>query len=72
MAASSAVLLLKEAEVEADSTVAEVWWHVNKNGFPVCEETWEKMWSYVLRVHPQGEDVARRIRGQKQLKKACR
>ena len=70
MAVKSAVLL-EAPEAEADSTVPEVWWHVNKNGFPMCEETWEKMWSYVLRVHPQGEDVARRIRGQK-LKKACR
>lgn len=70
MAVKSAVLL-EEPEAEADSIVPEVWWHVNKNGFPMCEETWEKMWSYVLRVHPQGEDVARRIRGQK-LKKACR
>lgn len=65
MAGNSEVL-----EEEADeSTVPDVWWHVNKNGFPVCEETWEKMWSYVLRVHPQGEEVARHIRGQK-LKKA--
>ena len=46
------------------------WWHVNKSGFPICEETWEKMWRYVESVHPDGTEVARRIRGQN-VKKAC-
>lgn len=60
-----------EETAEEKSPVPDVWWHVNKNGFPLCEETWEKMWSYILKVHPQGEEVTRHIRGQK-LKKAGR
>ena len=59
-----------EEVTEEKPTVPDVWWHVNKNGFPLCEATWEKMWSYILQVHPQGEEVTRRIRGQK-LKKVC-
>ena len=46
------------------------WWHVNKSGFPICEETWEKMWKYVEDVHPAGVDVSRKIRGQT-FRKAC-
>ena len=39
------------------------WWHVNKTGFPITEETWERMWDHVIRVHPQGSQVAESIRG---------
>lgn len=67
--AGNSEVLVEEEEAADESSVPDVWWHVNKNGFPVCEETWEKMWSYVLKVHPQGEEVAGHIRGQK-LKKA--
>ena len=42
------------------------WWHVNKSGFPVEETTWERMWEYAVRVHPEGEQLAQSIRG-KQL-----
>lgn len=43
------------------------WWHVNKGGFPVPEHTWERMWSRVIAVHPDGAAVAEAIRG-----KPCR
>ena len=43
------------------------WWHVNKSGFPVEEATWERMWEYAVRVHPEGEQLAESIRG-KQLR----
>lgn len=39
------------------------WWHVNKTGFPIEEETWERMWDHVIQVHPQGIHAARSIRG---------
>lgn len=44
-----------------ESTDLKYWWHVNKTGFPICEETWEKMWSYVASVHPEGNEVAQSI-----------
>ena len=44
------------------------WWHVNKSGFPMAANTWEKMWQYVRQVHPDGEQVERAIRGQRQQK----
>ena len=37
------------------------WWHVNKSGFPICQETWDKMWSYVSVVHPDGLKVTEAI-----------
>lgn len=42
------------------------WWHVNKGGFPIPEHTWEKMWDHVVDVHPDGESLAREIRGKPQ------
>lgn len=38
------------------------WWHVNKTGFPIAAETWERMWDHVIQVHPQGTQIARSIR----------
>ena len=45
------------------------WWHVNKTGFPISEETWDRMWDHVIRVHPQGSRVAESIRGSPVVKK---
>lgn len=45
------------------------WWHVNKTGFPIAEKTWECMWDHVIKVHPQGEQVARSIRDNPDLEK---
>ena len=49
---------------ERDNAGQRHWWHVNKTGFPIEEETWERMWEHVIQVHPQGIQVARSIRGQ--------
>ena len=43
--------------------IDKYWWHVNKGGFPINEETWKKMWEYVAATHPDGTDVATSIRG---------
>ena len=40
------------------------WWHVNKGGFPIPKETWERMWQHIRDVHPDGLGVAKSIRGQ--------
>uniref|UniRef100_A0A8B9S050 Vasohibin 1 n=1 Tax=Accipiter nisus TaxID=211598 RepID=A0A8B9S050_9AVES len=35
---------------------------VNKSGFPMDGQTWERMWGHVERVHPDGGAVAAAIR----------
>ena len=45
------------------------WWHVNKSGFPICEETWDKMWSYITTVHPEGPKLASSIQNNPSTKK---
>ncbi|XP_063295725.1 tubulinyl-Tyr carboxypeptidase 1 [Pelobates fuscus] len=40
---------------------------VNRGGLPVDEPTWERMWTYVARIHPDGENLAQSIRGAPEL-----
>ncbi len=47
-------------------TKESYWWHVNKGGFPIPQHTWEKLWSHVIDVHPQGDSLVREIRGRPQ------
>lgn len=42
---------------------------VNRGGLPVNEETWEQMWRHVTRIHPEGVEVEKRIRGSTDLPK---
>ena len=39
------------------------WWHVNKGGFPIPKETWERMWQHITDTHPNGADITESIRG---------
>lgn len=34
---------------------------INRGGLPINEETWEQMWRHVARIHPDGENVGKRI-----------
>uniref|UniRef100_A0A8C6ZQL8 Vasohibin 2 n=1 Tax=Nothoprocta perdicaria TaxID=30464 RepID=A0A8C6ZQL8_NOTPE len=40
---------------------------VNKSGFPLDGQTWERMWGHVERVHPDGSAVAAAIRSAARL-----
>ena len=53
----------EEEEEDVGAVRKGYWWHVNKGGFPIPEATWEKMWSHVVDVHPDGAAVAEAIRG---------
>ncbi|KAM4012953.1 tubulinyl-Tyr carboxypeptidase 1 isoform 1-T1 [Anomaloglossus baeobatrachus] len=46
----------------ADDEDGGVPFYVNKGGLPVDEPTWERMWGYVARTHPDGENLVRLIR----------
>lgn len=43
--------------------------NVNRGGFPVDEETWERMWRHVARIHPSGERLEKELRGATDLPK---
>ena len=68
MAASQSEKDDKIGEEEEDTI--KYWWHVNKSGFPICQETWDRMWSHIAMVHPNGHEIALSIR-EKANKKVC-
>lgn len=45
---------------------------VNKSGFPMDGQTWERMWGHVERVHPDGGAVAAAIRSAARLARVRR
>ena len=49
---------------ESQSKTTGYWWHVNKSGFPITEETWSKMWQHIADVHPDAAQISTSIRGQ--------
>lgn len=55
--------LLTEDEAARDGEIK--WWHVNKSGFPMAASTWDRMWQYIRKIHPE---VERMIRGEAQQK----
>ncbi len=66
---------VQEREEEQDDEGEEelrdggVPFYVNRGGLPVDEETWERMWRHVARIHPNGEALGKEIRGVPDLPK---
>lgn len=59
----------QEDEGEEDLRDGGVPFFVNRGGLPVEEETWERMWRHVARIHPNGEATGKQIRGASDLPK---
>ncbi|XP_032355688.1 tubulinyl-Tyr carboxypeptidase 1 [Etheostoma spectabile] len=52
----------QEDEGEEELRDGGVPFYVNRGGLPVDEETWERMWRHVARIHPNGEALGKEIR----------
>lgn len=52
----------QEDEGEEELRDGGVPFYINRGGFPVDEETWERMWRHVARIHPSGEALGKEIR----------
>lgn len=62
----------QEDEGEEELRDGGVPFYVNRGGLPVDEETWERMWRQVARIHPNGEALGRDIRRATDLPKVKR
>ncbi|XP_034015238.1 tubulinyl-Tyr carboxypeptidase 1 [Thalassophryne amazonica] len=61
----------RDEEQEDEEELRDGWvpFFVNRGGLPVDEETWERMWRHVARIHPNGEALGKEIRNAPDLPK---
>lgn len=58
-----------ENDDNSDEESGGVLFYVNKNGFPVSQSTWERMWNHAGKIHPAGVKPMGEIRDDKDLTK---
>ncbi|XP_055878651.1 tubulinyl-Tyr carboxypeptidase 2-like [Biomphalaria glabrata] len=57
---------VSEDKDEAQEENGVLFW-VNKSGFPIDSETWERMWDHITKIHPDGIDIVRKLRHKQDL-----
>lgn len=72
---SNDIKIDEQEEEKADRLDAEdgaPFWYVNKDSFPMTSKTWERMWAYVEKIHPDGARAVSAIRNNPGLQKVPR